>query len=990
MSSKVLYPPILDSYLPAFQASEGKCKVFFSLSNFNSSTDFKCVHIAVLKQGNGLNVVKPVDEEVIDIFGTYTRYRKTGIIMNVPFKPVENKDNLYYCEILSSDIGVKDNDYNGFIPGWIYKIQIRLSASEYDESEGQAAWLNNHSSDFSEWSTVCTTKAIGEIILTIPPIGYTSKAEDGSNSAMDEINTLYLSTLDFFGNIKVENDPSEVLYQYNVKLYDATNNLLEDSGDIYASQYLNNNEFKYLIHKELEDTKEYSLIFTYITNNGYQDYLKYDFDVSLTEVATTTCEVRTLENDDAVNPTMKNFTSLEEEENEGRVALKLYSTNMDHYNGNICVRRTSSKSNYKIWEDIKIFIVNQTVINDLPAFYDITIESGVFYQYGVQFIDEYGNRSGLRPAKNYVIRNFEYSYLLGENNQQLKLMFNNTMPSYKIQLMESKLETIGGRYPIVTRNAALKYRIFPINGLISFFMDENHLFCNKTVIYGNSNIAEQYNKYANKEPEEPYSTEHHHDHPATQYLTYSWIHGEDIYYTTKGRPSLNNIVYTNVRCTSESGFVVHGYNLMQDELTIIKDNGEGQEPTIYVCQRLGDIGKPNEIIGDSPSYEEYIVEANKKPANDDEDYQPQYDYIYERDFRQKVLDFLHDGKPKLFKSPTEGNIIVRLTDINCTPNQTTDRLIYEFASTGNELAEATYENYLKYNFLNPGPWSSEFYTTETKLGQVKVLITPDDENSDIINEIYKKYDTTGWEYAGYRNIVMNIHHLRITINDKPITVLNYAKERVIGNNLIYNGSTLITMYAPQQTYEFDERLTFDRNSHILLGGEYYTNAEKENILQFNPNYNFKTPISITADFLYELKTEVYIPKRKQTRQVFSVIGQIFSEYMPDVNIRRDIYFKYYVDWPLQYRKLLKISSIEIEANPGTIFMIRDEKDPSRNGEMHEIGDTGVLRFYDLADILSIVYYGKRDFSNGDIIRDQPADVLINYICVLEQGTYRGE
>ena len=66
------------------------------------------------------------------------------------------------------------------------------------------------------------------------------------------------------------------------------------------------------------------------------------------------------------------------------------------------------------------------------------------------------------------MRNFNYSFLLGQNNQQLKLMFDNTMNSFKIQMQESKIDPIGANYPIITRNASTKYRTFPINGLISF------------------------------------------------------------------------------------------------------------------------------------------------------------------------------------------------------------------------------------------------------------------------------------------------------------------------------------------------------------------------------------------------------------------------------------------------------------------------------------------------------------------------------------------
>jgi hypothetical protein len=40
------------------------------------------------------------------------------------------------------------------------------------------------------------------------------------------------------------------------------------------------------------------------------------------------------------------------------------------------------------------------------------------------------------------------------------------------------------------------------------------------------------------------------------------------------------------------------------------------------------------------------------------------DYIYEREFRKKVYDFLYKHNVKLFRSTTEGNILIKLILIN--------------------------------------------------------------------------------------------------------------------------------------------------------------------------------------------------------------------------------------------------------------------------------------------------------------------------------------
>ena len=98
----------------------------------------------------------------------------------------------------------------------------------------------------------------------------------------------------------------------------------------------------------------------------------------------------------------------------------------------------------------------------------------------------------------------------------------------------------------------------------------------------------------------------------------------------------------------------------------------------------------------------------------------QYDYIYEKDFRYKVLEFLQNGDFKLFKSPTEGNIIIRITDVNCSPVQSLDRMLYSFSVNAFEMAESTMKNYLKYNFYNPGTYGTDFAVSTTIIGQLQM------------------------------------------------------------------------------------------------------------------------------------------------------------------------------------------------------------------------------------------------------------------------------
>jgi hypothetical protein len=43
-------------------------------------------------------------------------------------------------------------------------------------------------------------------------------------------------------------------------------------------------------------------------------------------------------------------------------------------------------------------------------------------------------------------------------------------------MLESKTDTIGGKYPFIFRNPRVSYKEFPISGLISYHSDEEELF----------------------------------------------------------------------------------------------------------------------------------------------------------------------------------------------------------------------------------------------------------------------------------------------------------------------------------------------------------------------------------------------------------------------------------------------------------------------------------------------------------------------------------
>ena len=880
MASRTLYPPIVNSFEPAFVAGSGsQLRVYFSLSSLSSNPTVSnlTVHASIMRK-DGVKVINTKNDV------EHNRYRATGIILNlVPQRDTITNNNYYFVTInnddLDSSVTLSGTTYKGWIPGWAYKIQLRLSTVTYPGGDvKQAAWLQEHSNDFSEWSTICYTKAIAEMALQIPLFDYDSMDKTQSHSPSS---VHYISSMDLTGSLGSSVVEADEDYHYiNVKLY-KDERLLEDSGEVFKTEF-SNTYFSYEFKTKIEEDERYQMVFTYETENGYVSKpLTFTFVLNVAVTDRINAYLVTIDDDE--DGVFGEEYSLLEEEDAGRLGLKIVSPDDEPFFGNICIRRASAVNNFATWEDIKIFTLKNQYIKDYPIIYDYTIESGVWYKYGIQLISTAGERGELVEMEAPVQRRFEYSFLLGQNNQQLRLQFDNLMNSFKYQIYDSKTDTIGSKYTFIARNAVTYYRTFPVTGLISMWMDEDNLF----LLNGKKDVYEY-----------------------------------------------NNVIQM---------------------------------------------------------YEDYNIEHGIM----------QRDFTYERDFRQKVLDFLQDGKPKLFKSPSEGNIIIRLTDVNCNPNKTMDRLIYSFSANANEIDEATMLNYLKYGFYNPGSYSVDFSVLYTYLGQLTGKFKPTD---NIFKLIYEKYDSQGRNYGGNSYRLENITRVKITINDPPFRVRNNNGDLVIGNNfrLISHGNTsTITIYDPRGIYEFDSLLEFSYLGSRVTGNDaLYLLGDADGQV---------TEIDATIDFLYGLSVQPYVPKEIKERKPVVGVGQFFEEVAPGTSIFNSIYYRNYIDSDTKFRHLENLSSIEIEANPFTVFAVKDSADDEV--QYHEIGETGVLNLHELSDIVSLSYVGKRypkemydestvsteiitsdvvvkDAYGNDVTIKAAADVNVTYVYTAVEGYYK--
>jgi hypothetical protein len=77
-------------------------------------------------------------------------------------------------------------------------------------------------------------------------------------------------------------------------------------------------------------------------------------------------------------------------------------------------------------------------------------------------------------------------------------------------------------------------------------------------------------------------------------------------------------------------------------------------------------------------------------------------FFMEKVFRDKVEEFLNDGGYKLYKSATEGNIIVTLMNVSLKPVESLGRMLFEFSATAYEVLEFNLDNLNEYGLIEIG------------------------------------------------------------------------------------------------------------------------------------------------------------------------------------------------------------------------------------------------------------------------------------------------
>lgn len=235
--------------------------------------------------------------------------------------------------------------------------------------------------------------------------------------------------------------------------------------------------------------------------------------------------------------------------------------------GAFLLSRSCEDNNYTEWNEISRFkLAAQPPSRRL--WQDFTIEQGKNYRYSIQQYNDKGLYSD-RILSNIVYADFEDAFLY-DGEKQLCIKYNPKVNNFKADILETKIDTIGGSHPFIFRNGRTYYREFGISGLISYKIDNMELFLNKT-----------------------------------------------------------------------------DYNFKEETTNLVSEN---------IAQ--------------------------------------------EREFKMAAYKWLTNGEPKLFRSPSEGNFIVRLMNVSMAPNDVVGRMLHTFTATAYEIADFTYNNLNDYGFIH--------------------------------------------------------------------------------------------------------------------------------------------------------------------------------------------------------------------------------------------------------------------------------------------------
>ena len=637
-----LYPPIIEESLPAFYSENGivKFTIPFSMNRAVSFAEIGGFELKIRTIQNGTYLY------------TIETYRPTEYSLE--------KDNLYVSFYIN-DIETK------LKVGQFYKIQLAYIYIDQNIKnqfltqyyEGKIS-IEEFEIAMSQRKEVGYYSSTGIAKYTTKPKLYISNLRPGF---LNTYSNRYTGCYEQISTDEEFKDFTEKVYSYKFDFYDNTGkNIITTTGYQLHNTSLDSNvdysQDHYELNKDVAYNTIYYIQYSVITMNGLQ-LSSPKYKLIQRELIDAQINIK-------INP----FLNMEEGYIDIKMGVKENEFGLiDVVTGAFMLLRSDEDSNYKDWVEVSRFKLNAEIPSSKQIlFRDCTIEQGKKYQYAVQQYND-NNLYSNKIYSDIIQADFEYAFLF-DGQRQLKIKYNSKMTKFTNTRLEQKIDTIGGQYPFIFRNGHVNYHEFPIAGLISYFMDEEHLF-------------------------------------------------------------------------------VPEYELITTEKTIN-----------YTTDNIAQ----------------------------------------ERLFKMKVLEWLNNGQPKIFRSPTEGNFIVRLLKVSMTPEQKLGRLLHNFSATAYEIADYNYNNICNYNFINTKNYNNNILNIMTV--DLKTMVP-----GMIINKDQSILQTLQCE-----NMIPG-EQLLITFTDgsQEVITIGVTKSYFLNNSLNIQSIIVMPKYEQVQVIrekEFNENLYY--------------------------------------------------------------------------------------------------------------------------------------------------------------------------------------
>ena len=394
-------------------------------------------------------------------------------------------------------------------------------------------------------------------------------------------------------------------------------------------------------------------------------------------------------------------------------------------------------------------------------------------------------------------------------------------------------------------------------------------------------------------------------------------------------------------------------------------------------------------------YQNYTIYNENNRITDD------YNYFWERAFRQELVKWLNDGEPKLYRSKTEGLMVVMLTDISLTPNKTLSRRLYDFSATVYEIQDGNSLELLDSLGIYDVHYKNENQQTGSGGGDEPVI--PEYVEVQKPGQIYS--ETVSSMVSGRTDVVTNTIMARIIQKYGGVQSDKDPAEGYLKNVKIWfesqphmfiqtaGGLQLVTNISD---YSSDER------QRIQLGYSFEVNnqgsAPSDTLVFFvNEMGYYQIPDSIDVTSLFfpqsdDIVTVEYIVDYKEKNASGSVIagtsiqrtlvGQEQGVFQPYQYLGEQIRRKYsFVATDDYYQQMQWWGGICLDVDP--FAMVNIEYYNETKYQTYEVGDTGVLHMLRDTNVQDMCFIGKR----MHIVDYERQDFLQPWECVIEPTTY---